>query len=183
MKEPGVLVEKTFCKKFLETTCHECEEDLITFAGETIYLLQMSEYPHLCERCYTLRIAGKTHDPVNSPSHYTSHPSGVECREITRHYSCMIGAAIKYLWRAGLKQDVSALVVNPGLVDVNKMSSLKPGDFVQVDPTTVPSVAIRQLTGISNKTRIQDYNKALFCIMDEIDKLGGKVTARPREKN
>lgn len=43
------------------------------------------------------------HDPVNHPSHYTSHPSGVECIEITEHFNFNIGNAIKYLWRAGLK--------------------------------------------------------------------------------
>jgi hypothetical protein len=46
-----------------------------------------------------------THDPINHPSHYTSHPSGVECIEIARHYCFTIGSAIKYLWRAGLKQE------------------------------------------------------------------------------
>ena len=42
-------------------------------------------------------------DPVNHPKHYTSHPSGVECIEITEHLNFNIGNAIKYLWRAGLK--------------------------------------------------------------------------------
>lgn len=42
-------------------------------------------------------------DPINHPTHYTSHPSGVECIEITRHHNFAIGNAIKYLWRAGLK--------------------------------------------------------------------------------
>ena len=37
-------------------------------------------------------------DPVNHPSHYTSDPSGIECIQIVRHRN-----AIKYLWRAGLK--------------------------------------------------------------------------------
>lgn len=45
----------------------------------------------------------KDHDPVNHPSHYTSHPSGVECITITRHMTFNIGNAIKYLWRNGLK--------------------------------------------------------------------------------
>jgi hypothetical protein len=44
-------------------------------------------------------------DKVNHPKHYTSHPSGVECIEITRHYCFSIGNAIKYLWRAGLKTE------------------------------------------------------------------------------
>jgi hypothetical protein len=43
------------------------------------------------------------HDPVNHPSHYTSDPSGVECISITRHRNFNVGNAIKYLWRAGLK--------------------------------------------------------------------------------
>ena len=46
-------------------------------------------------------------DPVNHPSHYTSHPSGVECIEITRWYPFNVGNAIKYMWRAGLKKDTS----------------------------------------------------------------------------
>lgn len=46
-------------------------------------------------------------DNVNHPEHYTSHPSGIECIEITRHYPFSIGNAIKYLWRAGLKKDAS----------------------------------------------------------------------------
>lgn len=40
---------------------------------------------------------------VRNPKHYTSHPSGIECIEITRHHDFAIGNAIKYLWRAGLK--------------------------------------------------------------------------------
>lgn len=42
-------------------------------------------------------------DPVSHPSHYTSHPSGVECITITEHLGFNVGNAIKYLWRAGLK--------------------------------------------------------------------------------
>ena len=44
-------------------------------------------------------------DMVNSPPHYMSHPSGIECIQITEHMSFNIGNAIKYLWRQGLKVD------------------------------------------------------------------------------
>ena len=44
-------------------------------------------------------------DQVSHPEHYTSDPSGVECLEITRHRNFNIGNAIKYLWRAGLKNE------------------------------------------------------------------------------
>ena len=42
---------------------------------------------------------------VQHPQHYVSHPSGVECIEIIRHYTCDIANAQKYLWRAGLKEE------------------------------------------------------------------------------
>lgn len=42
-------------------------------------------------------------DPVNHPQHYTKHPSGIECIQITEHMNFCIGNAIKYLWRADLK--------------------------------------------------------------------------------
>ena len=42
-------------------------------------------------------------DNVNHPKHYTQHPSGVECIEITEHFNFNIGNAVKYCWRAGLK--------------------------------------------------------------------------------
>lgn len=45
----------------------------------------------------------KTEDMVNHPPHYTSHPSGVECIQITEHMNFCLGNAVKYIWRAGLK--------------------------------------------------------------------------------
>lgn len=68
-------------------------------------------------------------DMVNNPSHYTSDPSGIEAIEITRHRNFNIGNAIKYLWRAGLK-DSSA--------------------------------------------QVQDLEKAIFYIKDEIARLKGE---------
>jgi hypothetical protein len=47
----------------------------------------------------------KLHDPVNHPLHYTEHPSGVECIQITEHMNFCLGNAVKYIWRAGLKND------------------------------------------------------------------------------
>lgn len=45
----------------------------------------------------------KKHDGVNHPSHYTAHPSGVECIDVVEHMTFNVGNAVKYLWRAGLK--------------------------------------------------------------------------------
>lgn len=45
------------------------------------------------------------HDPVNKPKHYTSHPSGIDCIQITEHMNFCLGNVIKYVWRAFLKGD------------------------------------------------------------------------------
>ena len=42
---------------------------------------------------------------VEHPKHYTSHPSGIECIEVTRHMGFNLGNAVKYIWRADLKND------------------------------------------------------------------------------
>ena len=74
-------------------------------------------------------------DMVNHPKHYTSDPSGVEAIEITRHRNFNIGNAIKYLCRAGIKEDAS--------------KSIK-------------------------QKQIEDLQKAVFYINDEIKRLAGK---------
>ena len=43
---------------------------------------------------------------VKQPSHYTNHPSGIECIDITKHMGFCLGNAIKYIWRCDLKDDV-----------------------------------------------------------------------------
>lgn len=49
------------------------------------------------------------HDAVNHPKHYTNHPSGIECIQVTRHMSFNLGNAIKYIWRADLKNGIEDL--------------------------------------------------------------------------
>lgn len=44
--------------------------------------------------------AGKAHDSINHPQHYTAHPSGVECIAITEWMNFNLGNAVKYIWRA-----------------------------------------------------------------------------------
>ena len=44
-------------------------------------------------------------DMVNNPPHYLDQASGIECIDIVRHRNYNIGNAIKYLWRAGLKNE------------------------------------------------------------------------------
>jgi len=44
-------------------------------------------------------------DPVNRPRHYTEHPSGIECIQVTEHMGFNLGNAVKYIWRCDLKKD------------------------------------------------------------------------------
>ena len=37
--------------------------------------------------------------------HYRQHPSGIECIDITRHMGFNLGNALKYIWRADLKNE------------------------------------------------------------------------------
>lgn len=51
------------------------------------------------DKSFKFRTCTPTHDPVNRPDHYNSHPSGIECIQVTEHMSFNIGNAVKYLWR------------------------------------------------------------------------------------
>ena len=53
----------------------------------------------------TMESISGTNDPVNNPSHYTGHPSGIECIQITEHMGFNLGNALKYIWRCDLKLD------------------------------------------------------------------------------
>lgn len=65
-------------------------------------------------------IVDGTKDMVNHPPHYTSHPSGIECIEVTRHYDFCIGNAIKYLWRCGLKTELGMTDKEKEIEDLKK---------------------------------------------------------------
>jgi hypothetical protein len=52
-----------------------------------------------------IKVDSRPGDVVNHPSHYTSHPSGIECIQVTEHMNFNLGNATKYVWRAGLKSD------------------------------------------------------------------------------
>jgi hypothetical protein len=43
-------------------------------------------------------------DDAINPPHYKEHPSGIECIQITEHMGFCLGNAVKYIWRAGLKE-------------------------------------------------------------------------------
>lgn len=61
-------------------------------------------------------------EKVNHPKHYNSHPSGIECIEIARHYCFSIGNVFKYIWRAGLKKELGTEDIDKEIEDLEKAS-------------------------------------------------------------
>lgn len=87
-------------------------------------------------------------DAVNHPPHYKQHPSGIECIEITRHMNFNCGNAVKYIWRAGLKNDGVTQTMTPGTA--------------------------RTLQSFDRVKHIEDLKKARWYLADEIRRLGGE---------
>ena len=75
--------------------------------GEDQHFAQYIEPYDFCIPCYQAGRASPPEpvDAVNHPSHYKSHPSGIECIQITEHMGFCLGNAVKYIWRADLKDD------------------------------------------------------------------------------
>jgi len=48
-------------------------------------------------------------DEVNHPDHYTAPQSGIECIQVAEHMNFCLGNAIKYIWRADLKNGTQDL--------------------------------------------------------------------------
>jgi hypothetical protein len=69
-------------------------------------------------------------DPVNHPKHYTEHPSGIECIQITEHMGFNLGNALKYIWRCDLKLDaVEDLRKARWYIDREIAKRTRPGPF------------------------------------------------------
>jgi len=82
---------------------YECTCDKCGAALDAIDLLSGSEMV-ACSSCGRRDGLVIERDKIN-PDHYKSHPSGVECIQVTEHMSFCLGNAVKYIWRAGLKGD------------------------------------------------------------------------------
>lgn len=101
------------------------EYQVIDFYGHKYGVVLINDNGEKCEVCnddisYYFGLPINKPDSVNHPEHYNSHPSGIECIEIARHYPFSIGNAIKYLWRAGLKKDASLTDNQKEIEDLKK---------------------------------------------------------------
>ena len=88
---------------------HECDTGYDTFQGALNFIGKTDDPDkwRVCEMVEISQIPAAPAIPcaVNHPSHYTAHPSGVECIQITEHMGFNLGNALKYIWRADLKDD------------------------------------------------------------------------------
>lgn len=89
------------------TVCYLCGHDS---EAHSIYNLREC-YMIDCDcKTYALAVSNIHNDTINHPRHYTEHPSGVECIQITEHMNFCLGNAIKYIWRADSKNGIEDLL-------------------------------------------------------------------------
>lgn len=79
-----------------------------------------------------------TVDQVNHPPHYTSHPSGIEAIQITRHMNFNLGNAMKYIWRAGIKNEEKHIEDLKKAIfyindEIKRLESMTPQAFIKTD--------------------------------------------------
>lgn len=67
------------------------------------YAENINAFVRRCQQKYIKFEENIKEDSVNHPTHYTQHPSGIECITITEHMCFNLGNAVKYIWRADLK--------------------------------------------------------------------------------
>ena len=65
----------------------------------------LADFPEILQDRIQEHMDALEEDMVNHPPHYTTHPSGVECIQITEHMNFCLGNAMKYIWRAGDKHE------------------------------------------------------------------------------
>jgi hypothetical protein len=93
---------------------HNCEEYFDSIRKPPIKDAQKSNRvsPLTTKRCDECGAGYDSHEAhrcnpegekIHHPKHYNTHPSGVECIDITEHMGFNIGNAIKYIWRADEK--------------------------------------------------------------------------------
>lgn len=56
---------------------------------------------------------------VNHPKHYNGIP-GIECIDVVRYFDFDLGNAIKYIWRAGLKEEEGKSPKDKKIEDLEK---------------------------------------------------------------
>lgn len=111
---------------------------------------------------------------VNHPRHYCSHPAGIECIDVIRHYVCDVANALKYLWRAGLKAELGKDDAEKEIEDLKK-ALWYIEDYLKQKHDTVEEISsrfherIKELTGHSvNEEIIVGYEDNVRLAMSSV---------------
>ncbi len=107
-----------YCPKGLQNAWEAAAQAVLSFYTDQLKLREaewLADYERFHGRTHR---RGQEHRPrqggmvnvhTKPPTHYNAHPSGVECIEVTRHMPFNLGNVVKYLWRAGLKENESEI--------------------------------------------------------------------------
>lgn len=81
---------------------------------------------------------------VKHPPHYTKHPSGVECIEITENMTFNVGNAAKYIWRNELKHDDKSIDLEKAMFYLDREIDRIESGKTQPDKITAKVAAVEQ---------------------------------------
>jgi hypothetical protein len=93
-------------------------------------------------------------DKVNHPLHYTAHPSKIECIQVTEHMNFCLGNAIKYIWRADLKNDA--------IEDLEKARWYIDREIAKRKLMEKPNDKINNMN--TNRTTSRTHEKQITCV-------------------
>lgn len=100
-----------------------------------------------------------THRVIH-PTHYNTHPSGIECWDVIGRLPCHTSNAIKYLWRAGMKHDALCPIYIDTLINLPR-GGYEAADFRRIHDQRTPC----------NHCHAQDMAKAANYLRAEADRL------------
>lgn len=103
-------------------------------------------------------------EQVNHPSHYCQHPAGIECIDVIRNYVCDIANALKYLWRAGLKEEMGKDDIEKEIEDLRKalwyIADYSVNNSIGVECANM-EMYIHMCTGYTCDQITNGYNKSI----------------------
>lgn len=123
----------------------------------------------------------KDKDLINHPPHYTNHPSGIECIQVTEHMGFNLGNAVKYIWRCDLKKNaVEDLKKAIWYIqrEINKRNGIPPAIninyFTWIGNPEIALQCFHRNAIIGSIIKYSEGEKAVFYSIDECNKKLGE---------
>lgn len=110
---------------------------------------------------------------VNHPSHYNTHPSGVECNEIKRHLTANLGDAFKYTFRREDKGDP--------VKDLNKAIWYTRDELEHLNEAAKPKLDMQVLEKLRKVIDTEPNPRAAACYQALYDYLIDLTPTIPRQ--